>query len=371
MSDQSSIINQQSAMPAKLAITVCATKSYLYAMKSQCRRIVANIQGLEPGLVVFVGDDSKQCKDMAKFWQDEFPEDWKHRYIAVDQKSAGEHPNYKPSAQLVLARLRGLAFSTARQWGADLCWSLDSDVLPPANALACMRQMLEFDGGFYGVSTCSYPNDAFLGGFGTQQNPISPNAYPDEVQLPDPVAAARELLAEFAVDPANPPAPGNPKRALRPATTAPELKHRRERLDGWIIRKNYPPKGNVFQLNAEGGWRPRGWFEHAYPGIGRGSVVPVDWCGFGCTLMGKRALSLATFEGYDGAGTEDLWVCWKHWHPDGIRINCISHVVCDHVIHQKKKGGADGEYVHLRAFHEPQGACAGHLRTEKRPWLYD
>ena len=38
------------------------------------------------------------------------------------------------------------------------------------------------------------------------------------------------------------------------------------------------------------------------PGHWRGSVVPTDWCGFGCTLMNKRALTAAHFDGYDGRG---------------------------------------------------------------------
>jgi hypothetical protein len=52
----------------------------------------------------------------------------------------------------------------------------------------------------------------------------------------------------------------------------------------------------------------------AYPGLGIGAVVPSDRCGFGCTLMSKRALSLAQFDGYDGSGTEDLYMVWKRWH---------------------------------------------------------
>jgi hypothetical protein len=73
------------------------------------------------------------------------------------------------------------------------------------------------------------------------------------------------------------------------------------------------PLGNVFFCNSKK-FRRRGWMDAAYPGLGIGAVVPSDWCGFGCTPMSKRALSLAQFDGYDGSGTEDLYMVWKRWH---------------------------------------------------------
>lgn len=344
----------------RLAITVCATKSYLYATRSQARRVAANLEGAAPGLLVFVGDGSDEFNEAVEYWKCAMPAGW--AVDAIGDPAFTEHKNYKESAQLVLARMRTLAFSAARKWGASRCWSLDSDVLPPANALEVMGQMLEFDGGYYGVSTCSYPNDAFLGGHGTQANPISPSVYPDEMKLPAMVSAALELAG-------NPPTAPTDAQA-RKWKGKPPMEHRKARIEGWILRRDYEPKGNVFELNAKG-WRPRGWFEHAYPGIGRGSVVPVDWCGFGCTLLGREALAHCHFEGYEGKGTEDLWVCFKQWAPAGIRINCISHVVCDHVINLKKKAGGETGLCHIRAFHELEGPSAGHLRTEKTPWLYD
>jgi hypothetical protein len=42
-----------------------------------------------------------------------------------------------------------------------------------------------------------------------------------------------------------------------------------------------PPDGNVFEVTAKHGWRRRGWMDFAYPGIGRGAIVPSDWCGLG------------------------------------------------------------------------------------------
>jgi hypothetical protein len=126
--------------------------------------------------------------------------------------------------------------------------------------------------------------------------------------------------------------------------------------------------GNVWECNSKFGWRRRGWLENAYPAIGVGAVVPSDWCGFGCTLMNHAALQLANFDGYDGQGTEDLYVVWRRWHPAGLRINVIPHCPCDHVIWQKKKGGAEDEYNIILSSHETQGECVGHLRTRKVPW---
>jgi hypothetical protein len=247
--------------------------------------------------------------------------------------------------------MRTAAFMAARQMRADLCWSLDSDVLPPANAYRCMLAMLEFDAGYYGVSTCSYPNDSYLGGRGNHRNPILPTIYPDERELSKPLAVLIDRAAK-------PDAKRPPERmALLQA-----------RLNKWVEAS--PPKGNVFELNARG-WRPRGWLESAYPAIGKGSVLPTDWCGFGCTLLGVEALAHAHFDGYEGQGTEDLWICYQRWAPVGIRINVIPHVVCDHVLRNAKRAGAKPTepYTHLRAYHEQDGDCAGHLRTSARPYV--
>ncbi len=121
-------------------------------------------------------------------------------------------------------------------------------------------------------------------------------------------------------------------------------------------------------MTAKHGWRRRGWLDHAYPGIGVGAMVPSDWCGFGCTLMGAKALALADFDGYEGQGTEDLFIIWNRWWPAGKRINVITHCPCDHVIWSKKKGGDVKEYTLVSSYHEMHGDCVGHLRTRKTPW---
>jgi hypothetical protein len=342
----------------KLVVTVSATANYCYAMRTLGRRVAANLATAgwaDPGVAIVAGDNSRQVKDSIKSWKEALPANWTvlHLHVAEENK---EDPNYKQAAQLLIARLRGAAFSEARRYAPDYCWSLDSDTLPPANALRCMVDMLHFDGGYYGVSTCPYPNEAFLGGRGTPQNPIAENVLESERTLTD------ELVAEKAALEAEIKRFNEEKVKELP----PEFVERRKKYDEAM--KACLPKGNVFALNAVG-WRRRGWLEDAYPGIGRGSVVPSDWCGFGCTLMGPAALALANFEGYDGQGTEDLYVVWKRWWPAGLRINCIPHCPCDHVIWAKKKGGKDDEYTLIQSLHETQGECIGHLRTSKHPWV--
>ena len=78
---------------------------------------------------------------------------------------------------------------------------------------------------------------------------------------------------------------------------------------------------------------------------------------------------MVSFEGYDGRGTEDLFVCWHRWAPAGLRINVIPHCPCDHVIWEKKKGGEASKFTHHIASHEQDGEYRGHLRVRQVPWL--
>jgi hypothetical protein len=129
--------------------------------------------------------------------------------------------------------------------------------------------------------------------------------------------------------------------------------------------KSSPPDGNIWEVTAKHGWRRRGWMDFAYPGIGYGAVVPSDWCGLGCTLLSKGALAHADFCGYDGRGTQDLFLCWSRWHPAGLRIACVPHVACDHI----KRQAGKPEILHHRAYHEQEGECRGHLRVRTQPFV--
>lgn len=378
-----------------IAITVCATKSYTYAMRAQARRVVANITAAHiahwHGTIVLVGDESRELKDVAEVYKNLLPEGWTVMRIANKALAESDGPNYKEKAQLLIAAMRGEAFSYCRKIGVQRVWSLDSDVLPPANALRCMLNTLDFDGGkLWSVATCPYPNSAFLGGFGTYQNPIAEDFLPHERALPWKLRRAYEACERRLKGEVIPVIDKKPYRwipALRKADVkapdslvpaAPEdhkikasaIEREQKRMERLRERvKRCPPDGNIWQIIAKHGWRRRGWLDNAYPGIGRGAVLPTDWCGFGCTLMNAEALALADFEGYDGKGTEDLFVCWRRWHPAKLEINVITHCPCDHVIWEKKKGGDGGKYTHHVTYHETEGEYRGHLRVRQVPWI--
>jgi len=339
----------------KLIITVCATEGYCYAMRALAQRITANLNAAkwtEPGIAIIAGDNTRACKDAVTHWKEALPDKWEVRHL-VAAKDSGNSPNYKEVAQLTIAALRSAAFTEARRHNPDYTWSLDSDTLPPANALRCMIDMLGFDAGYYSVSTCPYPNEAFLGGRGTPQNPIAEDFTENERTLPDELKARIEVLKKEA-------------ETSTATSPSPEWIEKKKAVEEDV--KKCPPAGNIWEIIAKHGWRKRGWLEHAYPAIGKGSIVPSDWCGFGCTLLNNEALQLANFDGYEGKGTEDLYVVWHRWHPAGLRINVIPHCPCDHVIWQKKKGGNNADYQIILSTHETQGEHVGHLRTRKVAW---
>jgi hypothetical protein len=329
-----------------LAIVICATVNYQYALKEQARLIQANVADLDSGHLILVTDESTVAEYL-NLYADLLGNTWTIHHIPLEVK---ESENYKELAQLTIARMRTAGFSRARALRVNQVWSLDSDVLPASNALNCMRHMLEFDGGYYGVSTCPYPSQGgggFLFGRGTIYNQIAPDVYEDEREIP--VELETELKEHRAKLPKN----------QKPSD---EWLDEMRRLDEKV--KQYPPKGNVFELNAKG-WRKRGWGEMAYPAIGKGAIVPSDWCGFGCTLLGKQALALADFTGYEGKGTEDLFVCWNCWYPNGIKISALPHCLSHHVIRKKDKSG----YTLCYAYHETEGECVGHIRMKQKPWI--
>jgi len=333
-----------------IAITICSTQSYAYALIAQARKVVSCIEREPTGTVILVGDNSKEIQDAKRFYEKILPMNWKLELI-ID-KFKDSLPNYKNPAQLVIARMRSIAFDRARQLQVDLCWSLDSDVLPQPNALRVMKQMLEFDDGFYAVSTCPYPSQgggAFLGGRGTPERPILPDFYDDEREIPDDLKKKMDQH----------------KSKLTKLKNQPSEKWKQQFKEISDAVQKCRPIGNVFMCNSKG-FRRRGWMHAAYPEIGIGAVVPSDWCGFGCTLMNRRALSLAQFDGYDGSGTEDLYIVWKRWYRHGLKINVITHAPCDHVIRDPKN---KGKFILCQAYHESRDAeCIGHLRIEPRPW---
>jgi len=334
-----------------IAITICSTRSYAYALIAQARKVVAAVEREPKGVVILVGDNSKEINLAKDFYCNILPETWSVELFTG--KFEDGLPNYQNPAQLIIARMRSIAYDRARQLQVDSCWSLDSDVLPPPNSLRVMKQMLEFDDGYYSISTCPYPSQgggAFLGGRGTPERAILPDFYDDERELPDDLKKKIDQ---------------HKKRFEKFKGRQPSPKWRQQFKELNDAIQKCPPIGNVFLCNSKG-FRRRGWMHAAYPEIGIGAVVPTDWCGLGCTLMNKHALSLAQFDGYDGGGTEDLYIVWKRWYRAGLRINVITHVPCDHVIRDRAK---KGKFILCQAYHENKHPeTIGHLRMELRPW---
>jgi hypothetical protein len=326
-----------------LAIVTAATKNYLHAWAQCMRGIASAASHHQEAHFVFCTDKSKEAAQAEEVAKRELPEGWKIACLKLD--IGDDQKDYKEAAQLRIAALQGAGFAFARsKIRADMVWSVESDNVVPANSLKTLEWVLGMPDSYYDVAAATYPNGLFLGGFGTPQNPICEDFLPHERVLPARLKKCYEVC----------------KERLDKAPSEKEGKRMGRLMEK--IRK-CPSDGNVFVVNGKHGWRRRGWMEHAYPAIGKGAVVPSDWCGLGCTLMSKKALELADFTGYVGKGTQDLFLCWNRWYPAGLRIACVPHVVCDHI---KKQGN---KIVHYRAFHETQGECKGHLRCVAQDFI--
>jgi hypothetical protein len=340
-----------------LAIATYATKSYFYCWPQFLRRIAAAGAHHAEAHFILATDQSDEAKQAIEAARHELPEGWRIQAVQLALDDGGaEGKDYKVEAQMRIAALQGAAFAAARKIRATALWSVEADNLVPADALRVAEwtlQMPQADGAnFYDVAAVTYPNGLFLGGNGTPQNPIAEDFNEKERKLPTRLIRALEACRERLKA-----EPTNEKEGKRLGRLA-------ERV------RKCPPDGNVFEVSGKHGWRRRGWMDFAYPGIGRGAIVPSDWCGLGCTLMSGKALALAEFSGYDGRGTQDLFLCWHRWHPARLRIACIPHTAADHVKRKGKDAPADApEYTHFRAYHETEGEYRGHLRVRQQEWM--
>lgn len=347
-----------------IGIATYATKRYHYAIPNFARRLSASIQYAKEkeGVFFFVTDESEIMKNIVEqFVTPVLPEGWKVGLIQLPIND-DDLTNYKNDAQLLIAQMQSYAFTEARKLGLSMLWSVESDVLVPHNALKVSKQVLEFDDGYYDVCMCTYPSQgggSFLGGRGTYQHPIAEDYLPEERQIPDELKQKLEEREEQMQDP-----------DFKPSE---EWWKDRHELHEEI--KKHPPKDNVFKIIGEHGWRKRGWMDAAYPALGKGCVLPTDWVGMGCTMLSEKALAMAHFDGYQGGGTQDLFLCWHKWNPQGLNMAVCTHVICDHVVRarakSKKEAEKDGQdfdkFVHVEAFHEPEGDYAGHLRQRHNP----
>jgi hypothetical protein len=346
-----------------IAIATFATKRYSYAIPNFSRRIVSAIQHAKEkkGYFIFVTDKSEVMKDVVKtFVIDALPSGWIPIVLSLDIDDE-EKRNYKNDAQLMIAQMQSYAFTEARKLNVSKLWSVEADVLVPYNALSTSKELLKFDDGYYDVVMCTYPSQgggSFLGGRGTYQNPIAEDYLPEERSIPE------ELQKKIEARDAQ----------MEDKNFRPDENWYKERHEIHEEIKKHPPKDNVFKIIGDHGWRKRGWMESAYPALGKGAILPTDWVGMGCTMLSKKALAMAHFDGYQGGGTQDLFLCWNWWNPHGLNMAVCTHVVCDHVVRARGKDNDDEEnsqdfnkFIHVQAYHEPEGDYQGHLRQKHNP----
>jgi len=345
------VFNESRFTSAVLAIATYATKEYFYCWPQMVRRVAAAAGHHVEAHFIVSTDGSKESKAAIEAAKTELPEGWKV-YAINKSFEPIERTKYKEESQMLIAALQGAAFSLARKLRASALWSVEADILVPPDALRIcewVAQMPQADGTpYYDIAAVTYPNGLFLGGFGTPHTHINEDFLPSERVLPPRLKRALEAC----------------KKRLETLTELKELDKEARRLQRLNEKvKHYPPEGTIWEIIAKHGWRRRGWMDFAYPGIGKGAIVPSDWCGLGCTLLSAKALALAQFEGYDGKGTQDLFLCWKKWHPAGLRIACIPHCPCDHVkLHE-------GKLVHYQSYHEIAPEQKDHLRVRSSDWI--
>lgn len=369
----------------KLAIVTAATKSYLHAWLACVRSIATAGAHHSDAHFIFATDQSDEAKAAAKVLKDELPEGWKITVIPLPFDDDAK--DYAEAAQLRIAALQGAGFAFARaKVRADMVWSVESDNIVPADSLRVLEWTLAMpnaDGSpYYDIAAATYPNGMFLGGFGTPQSQINEDFLPHERKLKPRLKLCLDVCEKRLKGEVRPCWTNWQSRltkrrmalwvdannSLMPSESGTEvenaLNHERKRMERLRERiKKSPPDGSLWEVIQKHGWRRRGWMESAYPGIGQGAIVPTDWCGLGCTLLSKRALALADFAGYEGKGTQDLFLCWHRWHPAGLRLACVPHVPCDHV--KRSESGI----VHHVAYHQADGECRGHLRSRPIPWI--
>lgn len=349
---------EQDPAGERLAITVCATEKYQYAMTAQARAIHANLRHLRiPIAIILVGDEGlRKIDDLYRMLFKNAGD--RVTFIRIAGFKSVEGENYKSAAQLLIGQMRTAAFEAARAWGASHCWSLDSDVIPKTSTcFRTLRWILDIPGDYYEVAISPYPSQGgsdFLTGRGTPEHQILPDFSNDERNVsPELQKRIDENKAALA--------------ALKPpAQPSKELIEAAQAIDKAI--RECPPKGNVFEMNAKFGWKRRGWLSQAYPGLGRGAIVPSDWCGFGSTLLSRRALDECDFSGYEGSGTEDLFIIWNRWHQVGIRIGSALHEPSAHVSRRKDGKHFISTVRFVTEGDELAGECAGHIRTIHRPF---
>ena len=352
---------------SKLGIYTASTLKHSYALKAQARAIQSACiyAKIKNPTIVVVCSNEDFFDEVGEEYRSLLPEANVRIIKKEDFYDCKNRKNYKNEVQLMIAQMRTLATRELLAMGCDRILSMDSDVLPKYNSIRCMLDMLSFDNGFYDVAQCPYPSQgggSFLGGGGTKQRQILEDFKEEELKIPKDLKRKlkkeRDGLNKYIKD------LEEKKVKVNEEDNNKIEKKRKSVIELEEEAKKCPPKDNVFGLNGKA-WRKRGWFDYAYPAIGKGSIVPVDWVGFGCTMMSQKAAALCDFTGYIGSGTEDLYIVWNRWYQNNINIANIPHCPSDHIIRDRD---VEGQLSHIFTYHEEEGEFKGHLRQEKRPW---
>jgi hypothetical protein len=352
-----------------LAVTICATEKYSYALRVQAQAVQnavleARGRGLVDQVSVILATNKESIGiQIGALYERLLPGvDFRSIVLDIDDTSK----SHKVLAQKNIARLRSEAFNMAKALNCPFVWSLDSDVLPKHNSLATSFDVIKFDDGYYQVASCPYPSQgggSFLCGRGTFRENILRDVYDEEKKVnPKILKRVKKYEAEVEAVQAK---LRNAKQSVANDALWKKgalLNHKIHLWRRYIRNRAMADDANIFRLNGKT-WRKRGWFDFAYPAIGKGSIVPTDWTGFGCVLMTQKALNMIDFHGYEGRGTEDLFITWQRWFLNGIKIGAIPHCPADHVVRSRQE---KDKKIHIFTFHEPDGEFEGHLRQDYR-----
>jgi hypothetical protein len=379
-----------------LAIGTYATKSYFFAWPQFIKRINAAASYKKEVHFILATDESEEAQKAFEYAKETLPLGWKVSCLTLDIQD-DDKKKYKEESQFLIASLQDAVFNFAKKIRAKMFWSVEADTLVKPDALRISEWVLKMPQAngepYYDVAACTYPNGLFLGGFGSYSRQINEDFSFAERKIPKKLKFLLETcekniksytdIINLELENQNNIEHFKKNKAL--------LEKEQKRFARLLEKsKKYPPDGNIWEVISKHGWRRRGWMDYAYPGIGKGSIVPSDWCGFGCTLMSEKALALANFDGYQGKGTQDLFICWDKWHPAGIKIACIPHSPCDHVkINTEETEGTEEnkniknlnftnsienkddipKFIYYKAYHEPEGELRDHLRIKIEPWI--
>jgi hypothetical protein len=358
-----------------LDITIPATKNYCYAVLAQATTVrdsvlyYCNTKNIDKFIlnIVIVSDGCEKMISLEKFYKKIFNKscvDLSIQHIRLNIND--EKPKYKKESQLLIAKMRQTAFDQSKKNNSDYCLSLDSDILIKTNTLNVLEDIISFDNGYYSISMCPYPSNGIgplMGGHGSYNNKIYNNFFRDEKVVSPKIK--KRISSYFS----------EKRKIIKKKIKSDEDLKRISLLSKKIYLLNRfidlktPVKDNIYGLNSKR-WRKRGWLDYAYPSIGKGSIVPTDWTGFGCTLISKKALYEINFNGYDGGGTEDLFIVWEKWFPKRFLIGCAPHCPVDHIVRKNPhKSINNNEYIHIVCYHEEDDEYKGHIRQNIKEFI--